>query len=215
MKLVLYYAPISCSLVPYIALTEAKADFAVEVIDFKRGGHMRPEFLRINPKHQVPVLIIDGEPLTENVAIQLWVARSFPEANLLPMGGHDEFKAIELMAWCDSGIHPHLTPNILPTRYCDIPGSEDGVRRCAHKMLQERFAVAEDLLGDREWFLQQFTLADAFFFWCFRRAMQFGVDLAAFARCRAHFERVSRRDSVRKLVAFESQTLAKLAVENA
>ena len=214
MELILHYAPISCALVPYIALTEAEAPFAVRIVDFRRGGHMTPEFLRINPKHQVPVLVIDGKPLTENMAIQLWVARKFPDAGLLPVGNDDEFKAIELMAWCDSGIHPHLTPNILPARYCDVPGSEDGVRRCAHKMLQEKFSVAEDLLGDKEWFLERFTLADAFFFWCFRRAMQFEVDLSQFAKCRAHFERVSQRESVRKLLAFEGQVLAKQGLEN-
>lgn len=214
MELILHYAPISCALVPYIALTEAEAQFTVRIVDFRRSGHMTPEFLRINPKHQVPVLMIDGKPLTENIAIQLWVARKFPKAGLLPVASDDEFKVIELMAWCDSGIHPHLTPNILPARYCDVPGSEDGVRRCAHKMLQEKFSVAEDLLGEQEWFLECFTLADAFFFWCFRRAMQFEVDLSQFAKCRAHFERVSRRGSVRKLLAFEGQVLAEQGLQN-
>lgn len=211
MNIVLYYAPISCALVPYIALTEAQAEFSVRVIDFRRGGHVTPEFLCINPKHQVPVLVIDGKPLTENVAILLWIARAFPAARLLPTGGMDEFRAIELMAWCDSGIHPHLTPNILPARYCDTPGSEEGVRRCAHNMLRERFAVAEGILGDKDWLLEEFTLVDVFFFWCFRRALQFEVDLSRFTKCRAHFDRVSERKSVRKLLAFESQTLAGLA----
>ena len=64
MRLTLHYAPISCSLVPYLALTEAGADFEVRVVDFKRGAHVSEEYLRVNPKHQVPVLVIDGEPLT-------------------------------------------------------------------------------------------------------------------------------------------------------
>lgn len=208
MKLVLYYAPISCSLVPFIALAEAGADFEVRIIDFRQGGHLSEEFLRVNPKHQVPVLVIDGEPLTENVAIQLWIARHFPESRLLPTGGRDEFKAIELMAWCDSGIHPHLTPNVLPERYCDLPGSEESVRRCAHKSLREKYQIAEKMLKDREWFLSHFALPDVFFFWCFRRAMQFKVDLAEFSNCQAHFERVSRRASVQRLLAFEADTMA-------
>jgi len=210
MKLVLYYAPIACSLVPYIALKEADADFEVRVIDFRLGGNMTPEFLRVNPKHQVPVLVIDGEPLTENVAIQLWIARRFPAARLLPTEERAEFKAIELMAWCDSGIHPHLTPNVLPERYCDVPGSEEGVRRSAQKMLREKFQVAEELLSGREWFLHHFTLPDAFFFWCFRRAMQFGIDLSRYPNCGAHFERMSGRASVQQLIAFESRALAEL-----
>ena len=61
-------------MVPYINLTEAGADFEVLPLNFSKGGHMSPEYLRLNPKHRVPVLMIDGEPLTENVAINLWIA---------------------------------------------------------------------------------------------------------------------------------------------
>jgi hypothetical protein len=135
----LLFSRFSCSLVPYVALIEAGADFDVHIVDFRRGAHLTPEYLRVNPKHQVPVLIVNGEPLTESVAILLWVARHFPQAQLLPIGDLSEFKAIALMDCCDSGIHPHLTPNVLPERYCDLPGSEVGVRRCAHRMLREKF----------------------------------------------------------------------------
>ena len=210
MQLTLYYSPISCSLVPYLALTEAGARFEVRVVSFQRGDHVSAEYLRLNPKHKVPVLLIDGEPLTENVAIQLWIARSFPDARLLPDAGLNEFKAISLLAWCASGIHPHLTPNVLPQRYCDLPGSEESVRRCAQKLLRENYAIAEGLLADRDWFFDHFTLPDAYFFWCFRRGMQFHVDVAEFPRCRAHFERVSQRAATQKLLAFEAQTLLDL-----
>jgi len=44
-------------------------------------------------------------------SIQLWTAGHFPRARLLPSGDINEFKAIASMAWCDSGIHPHLTAN--------------------------------------------------------------------------------------------------------
>ena len=70
--------------------------------------------------------------------------------------------------------------------------------------------IAEDLLAGREWFLDHYTLPDAFFFWCFRRAMKFEVDLAEFTNCRAHFERVSQRASTQKLLEFEARTLAEL-----
>jgi glutathione S-transferase len=210
MKLTLYYAPISCSLVPYLALTEAGAEFETRVVNFRRGGHLTPEYLRLNPKHKVPVLVINGEPLSENIAIQLWIARTFPLARLMPVGSLDEFKAISLLAWCASGIHPHLTPNLLPQRYCDLPGSEESVRRCAHKLLRENYQVAENLLDDRDWFFDHFSLPDAYFFWCFRRGTQFHVDVSAFPNCQAHFERVSRRASTQKLLDFEAQTLLDL-----
>jgi glutathione S-transferase len=193
--------------VPYITLTEAAADFKVEVVNFRKGGHMSPDFLRLNPKHKVPVLVIDGVPLTENVAIQLWIANQFPQARLLP-AGPDYYQAVSLMAWCASGIHPFLTPNLLPQRYCDMPGSEEGVRRCAQKMLHENYAIAEQLLTGREYFFEHFSSPDAYFFWCFRRGMQFKVDVSAYSHCVAHFERMSQRPSVQKLLAFEARVLA-------
>ena len=82
MQLILYYAPNACSLVPYVTLTEAGAPFEVHPLNFRKSQHMTSEYLRLNPKHKVPVLMIDGAPLTENVAIQIWIARHFPAAKL-------------------------------------------------------------------------------------------------------------------------------------
>jgi glutathione S-transferase len=69
MQLILYYAPNACSLVPYVTLTEAGAPFEVHPVNFRKSQHMAPGYLRLNPKHKVPVLVIDGAALTENVAI--------------------------------------------------------------------------------------------------------------------------------------------------
>jgi len=210
MKLTLYYAPTACSLVPYVTLTEAGADFDVVPVNMGKGQQNTPEYLRLNPKHKVPVLVIDGDPLTENVAIQIWIARNFPKAKLLPSDPAQEIKAISLMAWCASGIHPALTPNNSPQRYCDMPGSEDAVKRCAQKLLTEHFTVADSLLQGREWFFEHFTAVDAYFFWCFRRATQFKLDymdLSKYRNCTAHFERMKARASVQKLTAFEAKVL--------
>lgn len=211
MKLALYYAPMTCALVPYVTLTEAGAEFAVENVNSRSGQLKTPEFLKLNPKHKVPVLVIDGEPLTENIAIQIWIARNFPHAKLLPADPAAEIKAISLMAWCCSGIHPHLTPNARPENYCDLPGSEESVKRMGNKLLFEDFALADTLLAGREWFCEHFTAVDAYFFWCFRRAMSFKLDVSAFQNCTAHFARMKERASVQKVEAYEKQVQAAFA----
>ena len=94
MKLELFYAPKTCALVPYVALTEAGADFTVHNMNSRSGQLKAPEFLKLNPKHKVPVLVIDGEPLTENPAIQIWIHRNFPQAGLLPADPKQEIQAI-------------------------------------------------------------------------------------------------------------------------
>ncbi|MGH7555619.1 MAG: glutathione S-transferase family protein [Longimicrobiales bacterium] len=211
MKLTLFYAPNTCATVPYITLTEAGAEFDTRAINTRNGDNHKPEFLKLNPKHKVPVLVIDGDPLTENIALQIWINRQFPAAKLLPADPGEEIKAISLMGFCGSGIHPHLTPNARPQNYCDLPGSEESVKRVANKLLFEDFKVVEGLLSGREWFFPHFTACDAYFFWCFRRAQQFKLDLSGFRNCTAHFERMLARDSVKKVLAYEKGVLETFA----
>ena len=205
MKLTLYFAPMTCALVPFVTLTEAGADFEVQAVNTRKGGNRTPEFLRLNPKHKVPVLVIDGEPLTENVALQIWINRQFPKAKLLPADPGQEIKAISLMAFCASGIHPHLTPNARPGNYCDLPGSEESVKRVANKLLFEDLKVIDDLLAGREWFFPHFTACDAYFFWCLKRAISFKLDAAGFRNCTAHHGRMQQRPAVQKVLAYEKQ----------
>jgi glutathione S-transferase len=210
-KLTLYYAPHTCATVAYINLTEAGADFEVKNINTRANQQNAPEFLALNPKHKVPVLLVDGEPLTENVAIALWISRQFPQAKILGADAHEEVKGVSLMAWCASGIHPRLTPNMRPQNYCDLPGSEESVKRVANRLLFEDFALADRLLAGREWFLSKFAAPDAHFFWCFRRAMTFNLDVSGFGNCTAHLERMMKRPSVQKVVAHEKRTLEDFA----
>lgn len=211
MRLTLYYAPQTCALVPYVTLTEAGAEFDVCPINTRNGDNRKPEFLKINPKHKVPVLLIDGEPLTENIAIQIWIHRNFPAPKLLPEAPREDIKAISLMSFCGSGIHPHLTPNARPQNYCDLPGSEESVKRVAKMLLFDDLKIIDDMLAGREWFFSHFTACDAYFFWCFRRGLSFGLDLSEFRNCTAHFERMQQRASVKKVVAYEKQVLEAFA----
>lgn len=211
MQLVLYYAPITCALAPYITLTEAGADFEVRPVNLRKSQHHTPEFLKLNPKHQVPVLVIDGVALTENVAMQQWIARNYPAAKLLPADPMQELKAISLLSFCASGIHPFLFRINSPHLVCDQPGAEDAVKRLAQKQLFEKFAIVDDLLAGREFFFDRFTAADAHFFWCFRRGTLFNLDQSQFRNCTAHFERMKERPSVQKLLAYEQHVQAEFA----
>jgi len=120
----------------------------------------------------------------------------------------DEFRAISLMSWCASGIHPSLTPHVLPQRYCDFPGSEESVKQCAQRVLHENFAIADNMLEGREWLFDHFTIPDAYFFWCFRRAKQFEIDVSAYKNCNAHFARMLQRQSIKKVQDFEAEVMA-------
>jgi glutathione S-transferase len=211
MNIVLYYAPFACSLVPYVTLTEAGATFEVRPLNMRKEQHKSAEYMKINPKHKVPLLVIDGQALSENAAIQFWIARMFPKARLMPSDPWQELKAVSLMSWCASGIHPFLSRINSPAKVCAAPNSADSVVSLATEVLHESFAIADDLLAGREYFFDHFTAPDAHFFWCFRRAQQLKVDVSGFRHCLAHFERVSKRPSVQKLVAYEKSVLDEFA----
>ncbi len=53
--------------------------------------------------------------------------------------------------------------------------------------------------------------ADVYFFWCFRRAISFKLDLSAFPNCMAFFERMQQPPSVLKVWAHEKQVDADFA----
>ncbi len=211
MKILLYYAPIACSLAPYITLTEAGADFEVRSINLRTGQQKSPEYLKINPKHKVPLLVVDGKTLSENVAIQQWIDTAFPSANLFPKDPWQRLHAVSLLSWCSSGIHPYLTRMNSPIAVCDVPGSEQSVYRLAQSHLFENYKLADAMLAGREYFFDHFTAPDSHFFWCFRRGTLFGIDLSQFKNCTAHFERMKTRSSVQKLLAFEKSVQAEFA----
>src|SRR2546428_10377257 len=177
MKLTLYYAPIACSLVPLVTLHESGAEFDVKPISLKNKQQHDADYLRINPKGKVPVLLVDGEPLTENVAILTWLANAFPANKLLPRDPKNSIKALSLMAWCASGLHPPLTRIFDPARYCSVPGSEESIRKLALEEVIQNFRIVDGMLAGKEWTLHHWTAVDSSVFWVCQRLAAFHIEI--------------------------------------
>ena len=83
-----YFAPGACSFVPHVALEAIKAatgeSFEPKLVKLHKGENRTPEYLVLNPNAQVPVLVVDGKPLTQIVAICDYLDRRFPQVGLLP-----------------------------------------------------------------------------------------------------------------------------------
>ena len=69
----LYYGPGACSFVPHVGLEAIKAatgeDFGTQALRLHKGEQHAPEYLALNPLGLVPVLVVDGKPLSQIVAI--------------------------------------------------------------------------------------------------------------------------------------------------
>ncbi len=124
-----YYAPGSSSMASHLALEEAGAEYELRFIDEDAGEQRTEAYLRINPRGKVPALrLADGTALVENIAIQTYVARTHPEAKLLPEDPAGEARALSLISFFASAVHPAFSHLWRPGRYTDEPSAEAGIR---------------------------------------------------------------------------------------
>ncbi|MEM7091080.1 MAG: glutathione S-transferase [Pseudomonadota bacterium] len=80
-----------------IFIAEKGLDVETVEISIADGAQLKPEFLAINPRATVPVLITDdGTALTENLGIAAYLEATFPQPPL--MGTTPEEKA-QVLAW--------------------------------------------------------------------------------------------------------------------
>jgi glutathione S-transferase len=205
MKLQLAFCPGACAIAPYILLTEAGADFETLNINLSKGDHKTPAYLKLNPKGKVPALIMGDRVLTENLAIQLWIHHTYPQAGLMPADPFEYMQAVSVLSWFGSGIHPKLTQQARPERYCILDGSADSVKSLGSDAMLELFEMANHMLAGKDWFFDHFSCADAYFYWCFTRGAAFGKDLSVYTNCQSHLERMKQRPSVQALMKHETE----------
>jgi len=82
--LVLFHNPHSRAAMTRALLEELGADYALRVLDFRKNQQLAPDYTAINPMGKVPAIRHKGTPVTETVAIYIYLADVFPQANLAP-----------------------------------------------------------------------------------------------------------------------------------
>lgn len=83
-ELVLYHSPFSRGRVAHWMLEEVGQPYRLELLDFARRDHKKPEYLALNPMGKIPTLVHRGVVVTEVAAIVAYLADAFPEAGLAP-----------------------------------------------------------------------------------------------------------------------------------
>ena len=75
----LFFAPGACSFVPHVSLALAGATYELQMVKLHKGEQGSPEFLAINPRGQVPVLIDDDRVIDQVVAVVCTLMNSSPK----------------------------------------------------------------------------------------------------------------------------------------
>jgi glutathione S-transferase len=185
--LTLVLAPGASSMAPHIALHEVGASFDIRPISLARCEQRDPAFLAVNPEGRVPVLMVDGRPLTEVAGILFYLARRFPGAGLLPDGDVEaEAHVVAWMSFLAATVHP--------------------ARRQGLEHARAAWSVAQTRLGGRPWAVgDRMSIADIHLFRLFWRLRAGAPEVAAgFPSLQAHHARMMARPAVQRTIEVES-----------
>src|ERR1700723_1671286 len=113
----LYYAPGACSLSPHIALLEAGLPYDLVKVDLRaKKLENGDDYLKINPKGQVPALGLDsGEVVTEGPVIVQMIADKVADKHLAPARDSAErYKLLEWLNFITTELHKNFSPLFNP-----------------------------------------------------------------------------------------------------
>lgn len=206
--LTLYYWPGASSLVPHITLVEIGVPFDRVMINLAKGEHKADSYLRINPRGKVPALSIDGNILTENVAILTYLAKQFPDAQLWPQGLAEESRCLSIMAWFASAVHPTFAHIIRAERFASDATAQLNVKETARRTFWAQCEEIDALLAGKEWTMgTRYTVADPYAFFFFDLGERIKLPMQELASYAAFSARMLQRSAVQRVRALEEGSL--------
>jgi len=197
----LYYCPGSCSLCPDIVLREAGAAFDLVKVNLQEKKLPDgSDYLAVNPKGQVPALVLDdGEMLTENAAIVQYVADQHPQADLAPAAGSAaRYRLLEWLSFIGSELH-----KTFPALF--IPRYPPEYKPLARQTLERKFVTLDQHLANNPYLMgEKFSVADAYCFSIMIWHKRSDIDLAPWPNLKSYLERIAARPKVREALNAEA-----------
>jgi glutathione S-transferase len=209
MDLKLYYAPGACSLASHIALEELGFPYETQKLNLQEGDQRKPEYLKLNPHGRVPTLVVDGKPLTENLAILAFLGGGFPDKGLWPKETWSQAMLMSAMAWCSNTVHPAYGHLLRPARYSDDAAAQETIKAKARQTYGDYLQQIDGWLGKTpKWMMgKQYTVGDGYLLVFYRWANRNGYDVKAMANYTRHANDMLARPAVKRVMADEGITL--------
>ena len=194
----------SCSLVPHILLRE---------LQVPSTGLTKAEFLRINPKAQVPTLMVDGVVITEMPAVLTCIVRLGNTTDLLGRNAIEQAQVLSWLAWLSGTVHgTGYGARLKPSRYVDdhpemhdaIKDKGNAVVENSNRLIEEKI-VGPFALGD------EMTMVDFNLYLFGRWTKKFGPFQGSLEKDFPKFLRIAKeiesRESTKAAVAAEKMAL--------
>ena len=156
-------------------------------VDLKRGEHKRPEFLRLNPFGQVPVIDDAGTVVHDSNAILVYLATRYDPARRWLPAAPEAQAAVQV--WLSAAAGP-IAFGPAAARLVTVFGAQldaDGAIARAHQLL----GVMEPLLATRSFLVGPApTIADIAGYSYIAAAPEGNVDLVPYPAVRAWLQRI-------------------------
>lgn len=148
----IYVNPGSGSACVEAAMAELALPFERILVDYSEDGIVDPEFAKVNPRCQIPALILDdGECLTETLAILMHLADSHPQAGLAATPGtFERAKLNQWMSFVLSNIYEGELRKNYPQRYAT--GDPHYVEAAAEVFVINNYKILEGACSNGPYF---------------------------------------------------------------
>ena len=200
----LLYAPGACSLGIHVLLEEIGKPYEKERINLQGGAQYQTPFTSVNPKSKVPTLVRDdGSVLTEFPAIAYWLARTNPQAKLLPDDADAQARVLEAMDYVVATMHMQgFTRIFRPGNFSPNESDAEAVKARGKEIFEKGLAIMDKALAGKEYVAGPFSIADAALFYVeFWGAARLKLTLPP--NCNAHYQRMLARPAVKRMMEQE------------
>jgi len=210
--LTLYFSPGACSMASHIGLEETGAPYEEKPTLLAKQEQKAEAYLKINPRGKVPALSVDGKVITENTAILTYLARRFPQKQLMPADAVEEARCIATMAWLSNIVHPSYQRHTRPERFAEGEAAQAAVKETGRKSFWANCQEIDSLLRGKDWIMgDQYTVADAYALVFYGWGVRGGFPMNELSAYTAWKDRMLKRPTVRKILDGEQNVLVKAA----
>ena len=182
-----------------IALEELGLDYEVVPVDLQANAQMKPEFLKLNPNHKIPVLEDGGLVIWESGAILLHLGeRHDPKGLILPKEPKQRIEAIQYAFFQTGGIGPNLGRLGAALRK---PGEKNQeMIETFRSEVARLIGVLERILGDgRPYLAGPYSIGDIMHFPWLKLMLDLGAkEITEQKRVVEWLQRIAARPAVRK-----------------
>ncbi|NIO10299.1 MAG: hypothetical protein GTO40_20765 [Deltaproteobacteria bacterium] len=182
-----------------IALHEKGLPYDIVPVDLKKREQKKPDFLKLNPYGKVPVIIDGDKVLYESCIINEYLDETYPNPPLMPK---DPFQKARIRVLIDYGLN-YIQPQYWALRAEMYVKTKDEERdwNVVEKTTTELRGLLQHLeqaLGDKPYFMGEFSLLDIALVPRFIRMENFGVMPAtSIPRLGSWLQRMKERPSVK------------------